>query len=64
MKIIKEGIPEKRFNKIKIIQKCEECGCEYEFTEKDMQQVNKFSSVYVVNCPWCNDLYLFQWRQY
>ena len=63
MKIIKEGLPEKKFIETKITRQCKNCGCEYEFTGKDSYYVGSSGncSVYGVKCPWCNDFYHFHW---
>ena len=51
MKIIKEGLLEKKYEPDVYIGKCEYCECEFEFELKEIVFFRQSRSV--TYCPWC-----------
>lgn len=54
MRIIKEGKP-----LLEVPEHCDNCGCDFLFTEKDLtytlDSAFPYRKYYHLNCPWCND---------
>ena len=53
VKIIKDGVPDKKYNKKVYSYTCKICDCEFEFEKSDLLSNFTPSPHYGIMCPWC-----------
>jgi hypothetical protein len=53
IKIIKNGVPDKKYNKKDYNYTCKNCDCEFTFEKSDLVFEPLPSPHYGIMCPWC-----------